>query len=342
MTDFLNIDGSMGEGGGQILRTALSLSMVTGKPVHLTKIRQGREKPGLMRQHLTGVRAAKEVCGAKVDGDNIGSTELTFSPGRVQAGTYDFAVGTAGSATLVLQTILPVLLLANDQSTATVEGGTHTPNAPTFDFIDRCYIPAINAMGPTVKVELGSYGFLPVGGGSLKATVTPTKQLSRVDFMKRDPQPKIEVRSCIALLSHDICQREIKALKSRLDLSDEDCRVETDLKAPCCGNYVHAEVQSEGCPPACFTGFGKKGVSAEHVADRVAKEVKVFIETGAVIEKRLADQLLLPMAMAGTGSFRTARPSNHTLTNIEIIKKFLDVSIQVSQETEKVWLVEIG
>lgn len=342
MATFMNIDGSIGEGGGQILRTSLSLSMVTGKPVRLTKIRKGRKKPGLMRQHLTAVRAAATVCRAKMKGDAIGSTELEFIPGAIEAGEYSFAIGTAGSATLVFQTVLPALLLAKDESSVTVEGGTHNPNAPTFDFISRCYLPAINAMGPRVEVELTSYGFYPVGGGKLIATITPGKELGRVDLMEAGTSPKIVVRSCIAQLSHDICQREIKVLKQRLDLSDDDCFVETDLAAPSCGNYIHAEVQSEGALPVCFTGFGMKGVSAEHVADRVAKEVKGFLGTGAVVEKRLADQLLLPIAMAGAGSFRTARPSEHALTNIDVIEKFLDVPIVVSQETEKVWLIEIG
>src|SRR5271166_6297783 len=159
------LDGSIGEGGGQILRTALSLSIVTGKPFFIEKIRAGRERPGLLRQHLTAVLAAAEVGGAEVQGASLGSTELTFSPGAIRAGEYRFSVGTAGSGTLVFQTVLPALMLTAEPSRIVIEGGTHNTAAPPFDFLARTFVPLLERMGPKVVLEFESYGFYPEGGG---------------------------------------------------------------------------------------------------------------------------------------------------------------------------------
>ena len=161
----ITIDGSAGEGGGQILRSSLALSLVTGQPFRMERIRAKRQKPGLLRQHLTAVEAAKAVGCAEVSGETLGSQTLDFRPGPVTPGNYRFAVGTAGSATLVLQTVLPALLTASDPSTLTLEGGTHNPLAPSFDFLDRCFMPLIHRMGPSVELELKRPGFFPAGGG---------------------------------------------------------------------------------------------------------------------------------------------------------------------------------
>src|SRR6185295_18962730 len=157
----LKLDGSVGEGGGQILRTALALSALTGQPFQIDRIRAQRRKPGLMRQHLTAVRAAAEVCQATVAGDSLGSMALSFVPGAVKAGSYSFAVGTAGSATLVLQTVLPPLLVAAGPSTLTIEGGTHNPLAPPFDFLERSFLPLVARMGPQFEARLERWGFYP-------------------------------------------------------------------------------------------------------------------------------------------------------------------------------------
>src|SRR6202140_4872670 len=155
------IDGSIGEGGGQILRTALGLSMVTGQPFRIENIRAGRDKPGLLRQHLTAVNAAAEICGANVEGAAISSRELSFSPGNVKSGEYTFSIGSAGSTTLVLQTVLPALLAADGPSSLTLEGGTHNPHAPPIDFLEKAFVPLVNRMGPTVHVALERAGFYP-------------------------------------------------------------------------------------------------------------------------------------------------------------------------------------
>ncbi len=169
----IQIDGSIGEGGGQILRSALALSMVTGKPFRIEKIRAGREKPGLLRQHLTAVNAAAAICSAQIEGAAISSRELSFSPGEIKAGEYTFAVGSAGSTTLVLQTVLPALLCASGPSSLTLEGGTHNPHAPPLDFLERAFVPLITRMGPSVQVAMERAGFFPVGGGRFFVNVEP-------------------------------------------------------------------------------------------------------------------------------------------------------------------------
>src|SRR2546428_9297761 len=159
----ITIDGSFGEGGGQILRTALSLSLATGTPFRIENIRAGRKKAGLLRQHLTAVLAAAEIGAAEIEGATLGSTMLTFTPKSVRAGEYRFAVGTAGSGTLVFQTILPALLRASAATRVTIEGGTHNSAAPPFDFLDRTFLPLIRKMGATVSLKLERYGFYPAG-----------------------------------------------------------------------------------------------------------------------------------------------------------------------------------
>src|SRR5512136_2571133 len=178
----ITIDGSQGEGGGQILRTSLALSLVTGQPFRMERIRAKRQKPGLLKQHLTAVEAAKTVGCAEVTGAALGSQTLEFKPGPVTPGNYRFAVGTAGSATLVLQTVLPPLLVASGPSTLTLEGGTHNPFAPPFDFLARCFAPVVERMGPRIELKLHRPGFFPAGGGQFEAQITPVNRLKPIDL----------------------------------------------------------------------------------------------------------------------------------------------------------------
>lgn len=173
MADFIEIDGSLGEGGGQVLRTSLTLSAVTGQPVWIEKIRAGREKPGLKRQHLTCVKAVAEICGAKVSEIGVGSGELEFIPGEIKGGDYHFDVGTAGSVTLVAQTVLPVLLKADTPSTVTITGGTHVPFAPIWEFFAETYLPELRRIGARIEAELVACGFYPAAGGVVKLKVWP-------------------------------------------------------------------------------------------------------------------------------------------------------------------------
>ena len=217
----LTIDGSSGEGGGQILRTALALSLVTQQPFRIQNIRAGRQKPGLLRQHLTAVEAAVQVGDAGVDGATLGSKELVFRPAKVRAGEYRFAVGTAGSATLVLQTVLPALIVGPEPSRLTLEGGTHNPHAPPFDFLDRTFLPLLNRMGPQLSASLDRAGFYPAGGGRISVEVNPVEKLQPLVLRERGESKSRSARAIYSNLSPAVANRELKVVSEKLGWSRE-------------------------------------------------------------------------------------------------------------------------
>jgi RNA 3'-terminal phosphate cyclase (ATP) len=335
------IDGSEGEGGGQILRTSLALSLVTGKPFRMERIRAKRQKPGLLRQHLTGVEAAKTVGCAEVVGAAMNSQILEFRPGPVTPGNYRFAVGTAGSATLVLQTVLPALLIASGKSTLTLEGGTHNPLAPPFDFLARSFMPSVHRMGPTVELELRAPGFYPAGGGRFHARIEPAKRLSPFVLNERGAIRSYRATVWLSKLSSDVAERELAAVREELRWGSEVCAVETATHPKGPGNALVLEIEAEHVT-AIFTGFGERGRPAEEVAKEAIQATKVWLQAGVPVDEYLADQLLLPMALAGIGSFRTTKPSAHSTTNAAVIQRFLPVSILFKQESALVWKVAIS
>src|SRR6266568_1207968 len=249
------IDGAHGEGGGQILRTSLALSLVTGTPFRIEHIRAGRPKPGLLHQHLTAVHAAAAVGRAQVTGAAIGSLQLTFIPGRVTPGTYTFTVGTAGSTTLVLQTVLPALLLASEPSTLTLEGGTHNPFAPPFDFLAQVFLPLVNRLGPQVTATLERPGFYPAGGGKCQITIAPTTRLTRLDLRERGEVRAIHARALVAKLPRSIAERELAVLAQQLAWRGDWLHVETVAHARSPGNVVTLAIACEHITEV-FTGFG--------------------------------------------------------------------------------------
>jgi len=329
----LNLDGSAGEGGGQILRSALGLSLVTGTPFTIDRIRAGREKPGLLRQHLTAVQAAAEIGKAQVSGAAIGSRVLTFRPGAVSPGAYSFSVGTAGSATLVLQTVLPALLTASGPSTLSLEGGTHNAWAPPFDFLEKAFLPLLARMGARVSVKLERRGFYPAGGGRFTAAIEPTSRLERLDLVERGKIRAQRGSAIVARLSPGIAQRELKVLERALSMDRTRLKVVEDRDSAGPGNVVQVEVESEHVTEL-FTGFGEKRVSAEAVAEKLAKEVREYLEAEVPVGEYLADQLLIPLALAGAGSFVTSPLSPHSTTNIGVIEQFLSRKFQVDKSSE--------
>ena len=320
----IGIDGSQGEGGGQMLRTSLSLSLVTGKPFRIHNIRAGREKPGLLRQHLTAVLAAAEVGAAKVEGATLGSTTITFTPGEVRPGEYRFAVGTAGSGTLVFQTVLPALMLASGQSKLTIEGGTHNHAAPPYHFLERAFLPLIERMGPRVATRLERFGFYPAGGGRFTAEITPVKRLTPIKIGVRGDIISRKVHAIVANLPKHIAQREAETVSSLLNWGVESHSVETTRESSGPGNVVMVEVGSQEVTEL-FTDFGKLGISAEKVAENAALEAREYLTSNAAAGEHLTDQLLLPIALAGAGSFTALKLNLHARTNVEVIAKFLPV-----------------
>jgi RNA 3'-terminal phosphate cyclase (ATP) len=336
----ITIDGSQGEGGGQVLRTSLALSLVTGRPFRIDRIRAGRKNPGLLRQHLTAVNAAAAVAHAKVAGATLRSTELTFEPGEVRPGDSHFAVGTAGSATLVLQTVLPALLCAAGPSTLRLEGGTHNPWAPPFDFLLNSFLPLVNRMGPTVEATLVRPGFYPAGGGEFHVSITPAAKLAPIQLLERGATRRVKATARVARLPRHIAERELRVIGNGLALADDDLIVEEipDSRGP--GNVVTIEVECENVTEVC-TGFGERGVPAERVAERVLQEARRYLSAGAPVGEYLADQLLIPLALAGSGAFRTPALSPHAETNIAVIQAFLDVEFEIDRHTPPGYVVRV-
>ena len=337
----ISIDGSIGEGGGQILRTALALSMVTGQAFRIENIRAGRDKPGLLRQHLTAVNAAAAICGAKVSGAEISSRELSFEPGKVKTGEYTFSIGSAGSTTLVLQTVLPALLTANGPSSLTLEGGTHNPHAPPIDFLEKAFLPLVNRMGPTVSVALERAGFYPAGGGRFIVKVTPAAKLLPLHVPERGEIRRRLAKAVVAALPGEIAKRDLQRVEKMLGWSGEQLQIRQlpDEWGP--GNLLTLEIESEHVTEV-FTGFGMKAVTAEAVAEQAVQQARRYLAAKVPIGECLADQLLLPIALAGSGSFVTHSPTRHTKTNIEVITRFLPVRVALAEMTRDVWHVEIG
>jgi RNA 3'-terminal phosphate cyclase (ATP) len=328
--DMIHLDGKIGEGGGQILRTALGLSMVTGQPFRIDNIRAGREKPGLLRQHLTAVNAAIAICSAVADGVAIGSRSLTFTPGKVKPGEYTFSIGSAGSTTLVLQTVLPALLLGSAPSTLILEGGTHNPFAPPFHFLERAFVPLVNRMGPTIQLSLDRAGFYPAGGGRFSVGITPASKLSPLELPERGETRRKVATAMVAALPGEIARRELDKVQQRLGWSAEQLQIRQLPVAWGPGNVLMLEIESDHATEV-FTSFGMKRVTAEAVADDAIEQVRRFLITGASVGPYLADQLLVPLAIAGAGSFQTGALTQHATTNITIIERFLPVRFSVEE-----------
>jgi len=339
----IEIDGSQGEGGGQVVRTALAASLVTGQPIRITKIRAGREKGGLRRQHLAAVRAAGEIGRADVDGVKLGSRELVFQPRGIFPGDFRFEVAGAGSTSLVLQTVLPALLIADGPSKIILEGGTHNPFAPPFEFLAKAYLPLLERMGPKVVAKLDRPGFYPVGEGRIRVTVQPAKdrRLVLLSLLERGEVKKRRARATAAELPTHIVERELKVVKLSLGFKAAELRVGDASGSRGPGNIVQIEIESEHLTEV-ITAFGAKGIRAERVAGAAAEEAKRYLESGAPVGLHLADQLLLPLALAGGGAFRTVHPvSGHTTTQALLLEKLLGAAVSITPVDERSARVEV-
>ena len=323
------IDGGMGEGGGQILRTSLALSCITGKHLHIENVRAARRKPGLARQHLSCVQAACGICEGRSEGAALGSQVLDFEPGPVRSGDFFFDIGSAGSASLVVQTVLPALFGAEKTSTVTVTGGTHNPWAPPFDFLAETFLPAIASAGFGAECKLIKHGFFPAGGGKIILTIQPWQEKlnKTIDLCEPPEKPQIHARIYTARLPTHIAHRQEKLLcQSGLRIKSFGHVDVTDSDGP--GNCIMLRICGSH-RTTVFTAFGAKGKPSEKVVDEVASLTRSFISSGAAIDRFSADQLLIYMAIAGVSSFTTNDLSTHLTTNIETIKKFLPVDFNI-------------
>lgn len=336
----IEIDGSKGEGGGQILRTSLSLSVATGKPFAIRNIRAGRAKPGLMRQHLTSVKAAAEISGAQVEGAEVGAMALTFRPGPVKAGDYVFRIGSAGSTTLVLQTVLPPLALAGAPSRVAIEGGTHNNGAPPFEFLDRCFLPLLRRMGFDVTARLKRPGFYPAGGGCIEVEIGPGGPSAPLILEERGERISQMAEAVNANLPVTIAERELAAVGGLMGWQTEQLfiRARPDATGP--GNCLLLTMSYERvCEVA--SAFGRIGATSEAVAAEAVKDARDYLATDAPVGRHLADQLILPMALAAGGRYVTAAPSLHTRTNIEVTRMFVSDPVSIEEIGADRWLVTV-
>ena len=336
--DFLKLDGAIG--GGQVLRSALSLSMVSGRAFSIVNIRAQRSRPGLLRQHLTAVLAAAELCGAQVEGAQLGSMSLSFKPGPIRAGDYRFSIGTAGSCTLVLQTLLPALLQAPDHSRLWISGGTHNPAAPPADFLQLAWLPLLRSMGAQVELQLLRHGFAPAGGGELQLEVQPG-ELRPLHLEQRGALLQQEARTLLAGVPGHVGARELERLGKRLQLSDSELKFVHLPEEQGPGNALLLEVRCEQVTEL-FAAFGQTRLRAEKVADQVADQARDWLRSQAAVAEHLADQLLLPLALAGGGSFTTPRRTAHLDSNIQVIEAFLPLRFQSEELGPNLLRVSLG
>jgi RNA 3'-terminal phosphate cyclase (ATP) len=344
VSELVEIDGSRGEGGGQIHRSSLALSMITGRPLRMTNIRAGRAKPGLRRQHLACVNAAAQLANAEVYGAEVGSKYLDFRPRAIEASELVIDIGSAGSTSLVVQTILVPAIVAGRSLRATVHGGTHNPMAPPYEFLARVFIPHLNAMGANVTLELDRHGFATGGGASHDELTQHRGQLTLV--VEPGALQPLELVECadvrerhataiLARLPTHVAERELAIVRERLGFSKIECEVRdvTDAGGP--ANVLMIEVD-RGTSRELVTGIGEKGLRAEVVADRACAAMQSYLDANVPVGEHLADQLLLPFALAGAGRFRAAPLSLHSTTNIETIQHFIDVSIRTDETSDGV------
>lgn len=325
------IDGSQGEGGGQILRSSLALSLLTGQSIKIVNIRSGRQKPGLRPQHLASVKAAASIGRAEIEGAHIGSDELIFLPGKIHPGRYEFNIATAGSTSLVLQTIYLPLSLAASTSNITIIGGTHVPKSPIFEFLDQHWLHFLHLIGLDIHLSLETAGFYPQGGGELQARVRPCTSIASLDLTERGQLRQIRGISAVANLDRRIAERQrgqvLRRLGDRFRLND--IRI-IELSSRFKGTFLMLLAEFEHSQ-ACFSALGELGKPAERVADEAIDALELFLASDGAIDYYLADQLLLPLSIAsGPSTIRTSQITNHLLTNAEVINAFIPKRIQIT------------
>ncbi|MEM9159680.1 MAG: RNA 3'-terminal phosphate cyclase [Verrucomicrobiota bacterium] len=337
----ITIDGTYGEGGGQILRSSLALSLVTGKAFRIENIRGKRSKPGLLRQHLTAVNAAAEISGATVIGAELKSSTLEFEPEKVAMGDFEYSVGTAGSTMLVLQTILPALAMQEGESSVSLSGGTHNPMAPHFQFLRDVFCPMATKCGWEVEGALERYGFYPAGGGLARFRIRKTDAGDSFELRERGELVSREAVVYFAKLSGSIASRERTMIKGVLGWADSEARIENieDSFGP--GNVCVATLEYENVSES-FISHGRVGVPSEQVAKELTKQVERYLKSDAPVGDYLADQLLLPMALGNGGVFRTTAVTPHFDSNAAVIESFLDVKIEREREDRLAWLVKVS
>ncbi|MEM0437745.1 MAG: RNA 3'-terminal phosphate cyclase [Candidatus Micrarchaeia archaeon] len=323
----IEIDGSYLEGGGQILRTSLSLSAALEMPFRITNIRLNRPKKGLLSQHLTAVRAVGELCNAETKGAGLGSTELEFIPGKASCGDYSFDIGTAGSATLVMQAVLPVLALTKGNSTVKIKGGTHVMKSPSYEYFEHCFLNNVSKMGVVARSALARPGFYPQGGGEVSLSISPSTLKSHT-FIERGGQVSENAYIISANLPAHVAQREQDFLsRSGRKFAFSSMQFQGNAST---GNAITLVCTFNGYSVGS-DGLGAVGKPAEKVAADCLRAYISAINSGAV-DDYMADQLLVYFALAGGGTLKYSNLTPHTRTNIYTIEQFIGRKFSVNDE----------
>ena len=333
MNGIIEIDGSLGEGGGQVLRTALSLSIVTGKPIRLFRIRAGRSKPGLAHQHLTCIKAAKQLSSATVKGGALGSDTLEFAPTEIRPGDYSLDVTTAGSISLVVQTLFLPLSLAKAPSRVTLRGGTHVKWSPSFEFLQDQWLSYLKTIGFAISLRLEKAGYYPQGGGIVKASIQPVEALRPLELSARGQIQQVKGLVFISNLKKAIADRQLAEVQKNLFSLGISPEIEIrDYPSPGTGTGTHLRAAFEN-GSGSFTSLGERGVPAERVASVSAKNVREYIDSGAAVDRFMADQLILPLSLTGgESSFTCEQVTPHLVTNARIVEMFVRVKVEVDGE----------
>lgn len=336
------VDGSLGEGGGQVFRTSLTLSLLFNIPLRIINIRANRPSPGLKNQHLTALQAACQISNAAVKGNSIGSKEVFFSPGGVKPGSYSFEIPTAGSTSLVLQTIFLPLALTSTSSRVVIKGGTHVPWSPVYHYLDWQWLKWMRMIGIESSTQLKGCGYFPKGGGGIVCDISPAQELKPVNIVDRGVLIQISGISGVSNLDLEIAKRKRKRLVSRLGSKYplNDIRA-TSLPAVGKGTFLVVLVEFKNSA-ACFSSLGKKGTRAENVADEVVDQVEGFLDGPGCVDPFLPDQLLIPLCLSNaTSRILTSKITSHLLTNAEIIRHFLPTRIEIDGKPGKPGLLTI-
>lgn len=339
----IEIDGSLGEGGGQLLRSSLTLSAITGLPFRMTRIRARRRPPGLKAQHLKAVEAAAAICGARVEGAELGSGTLLFEPGLIAPGEFSIDIGTAGATSLVLQAILPPLGLAPAESRVDLRGGTHVRWSPCFDYLKLQWLPVLRTIGFDAEIEMARAGFYPAGGGIVRAAIRPAWRLQPIRLVERGPLRAIRGMSAVARLDPGIARRQrdqaSRRLAGRAPVLELDV-VSLESASPGTLLLLQAEFEHSG---ACFFSLGERGKPAERVADEAVDELLEFLGTSGAVDPYLADQLVVPLALApGESELAVSRVTGHLTTNAEVVRCFLPARIEINAPIGRPGTIRIG
>lgn len=341
--EMVQIDGSLGEGGGQVLRSSLTLSLLTGRPLRIERIRAGRKRPGLAAQHLAAAQAAAAIGGAELAGAALGSTEIAFRPAGIFPGRYHFDIGSAGAASLVLQTLFLPLALAPAPSQITIVGGTHVPWSPCFEYLQRVWLPALRRLGFVAELTLERAGFFPRGGGQMQAQIHPAGPLYPLEARRRGELQRLTGLSAVANLPGHILRRQAEQLEKRLAGRLTQPVAQIELPAMGAGTVAFLYAVGENGGLGGFTGLGERGKPAERVADEAVNALQTYLASSAAFDPHLADQILLPLALIpGSSHFTTSAITPHLLTHAAVIRAFLPVAIEIRGELGRAGEVRVN